>query len=531
MSYAFAQLRGNKANLNNLVPGETIFEGQIVLTKDEKSIYGLLNNELVKLGEVFIGTSEPEGAERGKIFIDEANETIKRYEAASDTYIDLLKPLRDKDQDHELRITTLENAPAQTGTTVETSATNGNITVNGIELVVYRHPATHTIQEIDGLDTALAAKADKSVTDDHETRITDLENAPAVTPGDKVTDSQTNGNIQVNGSEVQVFDDTAIQNALSGKQPAGDYATHTELTDGLATKEDTIGAKGSAFNRDFSGNGVSNTVSRSDHNHDSSYGSKQNEHTHSNKADIDRLGVSTNNKLTIDGVEQTTSGSGGGTVNASPYFVGAGSCYAYNASASKLNVGSNAKFTVEMWIKPVPGQSQKYLMNKNYSASQLAIIYNYSGSPGVEIVAQVDLRTGSFMAITEGVWSHIAYVYDGNILRGYVNGVKQIELTKGLSMSLTLTNIVYGAANTSGSNVFQGAMNEIRFWTEARAEVDILANWNKVLVNPTSYPNLKEYYPNTTFKFGASLIDSSTGTLENLSLTGTAWTMDYPPIT
>jgi hypothetical protein len=112
-----------------------------------------------------------------------------------------------------------------------------------------------------------------------------------------------------------------------------------------------------------------------------------------------------------------------------------------------------------------------------------------------------------------------------------VNGVKQIELTKGLSMSLTLTNIVYGAANTSGSNVFQGAMNEIRFWTEARAEVDILANWNKVLVNPTSYPNLKEYYPNTTFKFGASLIDSSTGTLENLSLTGTAWTMDYPPIT
>jgi hypothetical protein len=74
-------------------------------------------------------------------------------------------------------------------------------------------------------------------------------------------------------------------------------------------------------------------------------------------------------------------------------------------------------------------------------------------------------------------------------------------------------------------------MNEIRFWTEARAEVDILANWNKVLVNPTSYPNLKEYYPNTTFKFGASLIDSSTGTLENLSLTGTAWTMDYPPIT
>jgi hypothetical protein len=134
------------------------------------------------------------------------------------------------------------------------------------------------------------------------------------------------------------------------------------------------------------------------------------------------------------------------------------------------------------------------------------------------------------MPITEGVWSHIAYVYDSSILKGFVNGVKQFELTKNLALSLTLTNIVYGAANTSGSNVFNGPMNEIRFWTEARTDADIIANWNKVLVNPTSYPNLKEYYPNTTFKFGTSLIDSSVGTLENLSLTGTAWTMDYPPI-
>lgn len=49
--------------------------------------------------------------------------------------------------------------PVQGGSTVVDSATNGNIVVDGSELVVYTHPATHTIDEIVNLKTTLDNKA------------------------------------------------------------------------------------------------------------------------------------------------------------------------------------------------------------------------------------------------------------------------------------------------------------------------------------------------------------------------------------
>lgn len=45
-------------------------------------------------------------------------------------------------------------------TKVEASETNGNIKVDGEEVVVYTHPEKHTIAEVEGLETALAGKSD-----------------------------------------------------------------------------------------------------------------------------------------------------------------------------------------------------------------------------------------------------------------------------------------------------------------------------------------------------------------------------------
>jgi hypothetical protein len=45
-------------------------------------------------------------------------------------------------------------------TKVEASETNGNIKVDGEEVVVYAHPDKHAIADVDGLETALAGKSD-----------------------------------------------------------------------------------------------------------------------------------------------------------------------------------------------------------------------------------------------------------------------------------------------------------------------------------------------------------------------------------
>jgi hypothetical protein len=58
----------------------------------------------------------------------------------------------------------LDNLVSTGGTRVEDSTINGNIKVNGSEVNVYSHPASHTIQEVSGLETALSGKQDKAST-------------------------------------------------------------------------------------------------------------------------------------------------------------------------------------------------------------------------------------------------------------------------------------------------------------------------------------------------------------------------------
>lgn len=58
------------------------------------------------------------------------------------------------------RVTAIENKSISDGANkVEKSDTNGNIKIDGVETVVYTHPAEHAISEVTGLQSALDAKA------------------------------------------------------------------------------------------------------------------------------------------------------------------------------------------------------------------------------------------------------------------------------------------------------------------------------------------------------------------------------------
>lgn len=58
------------------------------------------------------------------------------------------------------RVTAIENKKISDGANkVEKSDTNGNIKIDGVETVVYTHPANHAISEVTGLQDALDAKA------------------------------------------------------------------------------------------------------------------------------------------------------------------------------------------------------------------------------------------------------------------------------------------------------------------------------------------------------------------------------------
>lgn len=66
---------------------------------------------------------------------------------------------------------------------VEASTTNGNIKIDGVETVVYTHPAAHAISEVTGLQDALDAKATAAALNETNANVTANTNAISVING------------------------------------------------------------------------------------------------------------------------------------------------------------------------------------------------------------------------------------------------------------------------------------------------------------------------------------------------------------
>lgn len=66
---------------------------------------------------------------------------------------------------------------------VEASTTNGNIKIDGVETVVYTHPAVHAISEVTGLQDALDAKATAAALNETNANVTANTNAISVING------------------------------------------------------------------------------------------------------------------------------------------------------------------------------------------------------------------------------------------------------------------------------------------------------------------------------------------------------------
>ena len=81
--------------------------------------------------------------------------------------------LEDSIGDVSGRVTAIENKSISDGANkVEKSDINGNIKIDGVETVVYTHPAEHAISEVTGLQSALDAKAAQTSLDTTNANVT-----------------------------------------------------------------------------------------------------------------------------------------------------------------------------------------------------------------------------------------------------------------------------------------------------------------------------------------------------------------------
>ena len=125
-----------------------------------------------------------------------------------------------------------------------------------------------------------------------------------------------------------------------------------------------------------------------------------------------------------------------------------------------LDFAPGSAMTVEMWVKRTQSGSAPYYFGKRVNCGS----YNYQ-SPSDMFTA------GTADDPPAGQWQHLAWVFTGTDLLGYVNGalVYHTETTLGPTNSAAL---FIGTSGTCGSS-FVGLMDEVRIYNRALSAAEI----------------------------------------------------------
>ena len=155
-------------------------------------------------------------------------------------------------------------------------------------------------------------------------------------------------------------------------------------------------------------------------------------------------------------------------------------------------------FTIEAWIKLAPGinyldaligqEGRGADINFHFGKARL-----YTGRSDV-VVSNTEIQANT--------WTHLAITRSGSNLSLYLDGT----LDAAGVWNGTLPVKALGRGNRTAIGHFQGEMDEVRFWDEARSDSQILQNYNQSL-NVGDNQGLVAYW--TFNESGQSVIDSS----------------------
>ncbi len=138
-------------------------------------------------------------------------------------------------------------------------------------------------------------------------------------------------------------------------------------------------------------------------------------------------------------------------------------------------------FTIEYWAKlsgnisnsdaPVSGGNSQYI---NYYKAQ-ARLYSKGATGGNDPIV------ASHKTVAD-VWTHYAFVRQGNQMKVYINGVEDTggKATNAWTGNFTIDNLGQGAGFLAGE------LDEVRIWSRARSGTEIAGNYNKGVAPTTN---------------------------------------------
>jgi len=201
--------------------------------------------------------------------------------------------------------------------------------------------------------------------------------------------------------------------------------------------------------------------------------------------------------------------------------------YATVSSAGVFNF-TNA-FTVEAWIKVAAFTNNwEAIVTKGDSAWRLHRYNNTSViSFGTSDLSQED--TYGVTPVDDGLWHHVAGVYDGTNKYLYIDGGLDAFSTVFGTIETNSYPLDIGQNAQQTNRVWDGQIDEVRIWNVARSQADILFDMHRNLTGNES--GLVGYY-RLDEGAGTNIANSAAGgSAENGTLVGdAAWIASTAPI-
>jgi len=180
----------------------------------------------------------------------------------------------------------------------------------------------------------------------------------------------------------------------------------------------------------------------------------------------------------------------------------------YMEAPSSPSLDISAELTIELWFTNDRKENDVFLIMKNSSAiafnplyglyircdSLCAGFYLTLKNSGVKQIA----RNGDF---ADGKWHHLAGVFDGQVMKLYINGVMRASLPLEKADYIATKSYPLQIGALLGMQAFHsGYVDEVRLWKVARTQEEIRATMNVALTGKeeglAGYWNFDDGEPN-----------------------------------
>jgi len=201
---------------------------------------------------------------------------------------------------------------------------------------------------------------------------------------------------------------------------------------------------------------------------------------------------------------------------------------------SSTELKTFSAITVEAWINPDGGGEWTLIVGKQYNPSDSNPWYSFrlvAASPNssekgfpqevnfniAPTTSGGEVGVTSTTVVQNNVWTHVAGVYDGALMKIYINGELENTVSQTGALKESDLPLVVGKAPWTNYNNYNGQMDEIRVWNVARTQSQIQGAMYRSLTG--SETGLVAYYKFNDAAGSSTVEDASpydhTGTLYN----------------